>query len=249
MDIFNSSREELNALLSAERSENRKKAEMIEDLKRKLKLQNFMLSELKKTHENHLKSIQTGTCHKQTNATQINVKFTEKSIQTEAAMAAKQTQTTQTAVKFVDCCTQMDVEISEKSIQNEELIHDQAKQIVGKANVESPTREMILKWIAHDHHFGIAAKYKCKDCTYSTNKKSSFNDHIVEFCQKEVEKNMKCPVCDQMHTYRILRIHLNHYAKGKCQPQGKHAKYSTIQHQAMLNQHKLEKNAFTINRN
>lgn len=259
MNILNSSREEMNTLLTAERSESLKKTQEIEKLNQKLKLQKCVTNEMKIVHENHLKSIQNDKRNKQTQSKQTDVKFVGRSTQTD--MCTKKTQSTQTVVKFVDSFSQTDNKTAEKSIQIGKTAYNQATQtdendvcLRAEASTHQITRKMLLASIVHDH-FGMVAKsppnvismmamskkYKCANCQYSTNKKSSFDDHCAESCVTEAERNMKCPICDQMHTYRTLRLHLNHYASAKCQPQGKHAEYSPSYHKTKLNEHKLLK--------
>lgn len=264
MNMYHSSREELNVLLSNERSENRENVKMIEHLNQKLKLKEFMIRELK--------SNQTDTHNKETRSTQTNVKVVGSSTQTDLRAeetqatqtsvivfdsytqtdtCAEQTQSTQTDVKVIDSSTQIDIGTAEESNQSEEPIHDEAKKTGEKdENLHFGLHNMMLQSIAHDH-FGMVAdypplsaltdamtkKYSCDKCDFTTNKKSTYDDHY-EVCAMEVDRNMKCPVCDQMHTYRTLRLHLNHYASGKCQPTGNHAKYSPAEHYTMLEEHK-----------
>lgn len=85
-------------------------------------------------------------------------------------------------------------------------------------------------------------KYRCIDCKFVTNKKSAYVDHMAENCVKEPEKNMKCPICDSMFTYRTLRLHLNYYVTAKYKPIGKHAKFTPLDHAILLEQHKQLKN-------
>lgn len=146
-------------------------------------------------------------------------------------------------------------ELESFRVNNKFVTHHQNDVCLrAEASTHQITRKMLLASIVHDH-FGMVAKsppnvismmamskkYKCANCQYSTNKKSSFDDHCAESCVTEAERNMKCPICDQMHTYRTLRLHLNHYASAKCQPQGKHAEYSPSYHKTKLNEHKLLK--------
>lgn len=81
--------------------------------------------------------------------------------------------------------------------------------------------------------------YKCSNCSYSTAKKSSYDDHRNEFCVMAPVKNIKCPVCPKMFTYRSLRVHLNYYATGEHKPTDEHHSNQTPeQHKYLKEQHK-----------
>lgn len=79
--------------------------------------------------------------------------------------------------------------------------------------------------------------YKCQECGMSTKKKSTFDDHKAEFCVTKPVKDMVCPVCNNPHTRRSLRIHLGGLIRSLSsgrQLQGKHKNYTLKQHQALL---------------
>lgn len=82
-------------------------------------------------------------------------------------------------------------------------------------------------------------KYRCDVCNYRTNKKSAYDDHKAENCEIKPMKDMKCPICDRLFTYRTLRHHLNHFATGHHKSTGKHAKYTPFHHAFLLKQHNL----------
>lgn len=79
-------------------------------------------------------------------------------------------------------------------------------------------------------------KFKCSECkVYQTDKKSNYDEH-VKGCNKEPEKNLSCPICENMFSYRTLRQHLGHYATGKHQTSNKHhTKYNPSDHKSLLN--------------
>lgn len=81
-------------------------------------------------------------------------------------------------------------------------------------------------------------KYKCIDCGFATNKKSTYKTHVAENCVQKPTKNMECPVCKGLFTYHTLRLHLNHYVTGQYRPTGEHAKHTPFYHQHLLEQHK-----------
>lgn len=81
-------------------------------------------------------------------------------------------------------------------------------------------------------------KHQCVHCKFMTNKKSNFDDHVAEDCIQKPEKNMKCPICDGLFTYRSLRHHLNYFSTGKYIPTKQHANYTPEQHRILLHQHK-----------
>lgn len=84
-------------------------------------------------------------------------------------------------------------------------------------------------------------RYHCHNCPYWTSKKSSIKDHENEFCtssKEKISKNMICPVCKKMFTYRGLRLHFNYYISGKHVAQNDHRNYSPQDHELMIAQHK-----------
>lgn len=81
-------------------------------------------------------------------------------------------------------------------------------------------------------------KFTCTDCSFATNKKSTYDTHVAESCVRKPEKNMKCPVCKDSFTYHTLRLHLNHYATGLHRPKGEHANFTPSHHAYLLQQHK-----------
>lgn len=71
-------------------------------------------------------------------------------------------------------------------------------------------------------------RFKCPDCDYFTNKKSTMNDHRAEFCIKATPvKNIQCKMCKKWKTRRSLRLHLNNYLTGQHKATGLHAQYHT----------------------
>lgn len=218
----NSSREELIKLLEEQRNENLKKNKNIEVLNEKVIFQKVLIENYKKSME---------------------FIGTDQSTQTDVNIVLKQSRSTQSYIESSDKSVQTSTSESEST-------DDQAiKKAIGMdLSAHQSTK---FGSIAHDNlgilagNFPINAstdvtrkKYKCDNCTYVTNKKSSYDDHCAEFCAVKAKKNIKCQVCDELFTYRGLRVHLNHYASGKTKPIGKHAKYSPSQHKSMLEQHK-----------
>lgn len=76
--------------------------------------------------------------------------------------------------------------------------------------------------------------HQCGNCNYLTNKKSSYDAHIAEFCVNVPLKTIKCPICQKRFTYNGLRNHMNYYASGRYQPQHHHAKFSPADHRMFL---------------
>lgn len=116
MNILNSSREEMNTLLSVERSESLKKTQEIEMLNQKLKVQKCVINELKIAHAKELKSIQNDKRNKETQAKRTVGSAT----QTDMCMWNNKTQSTPTNTIFVDSFSQTDNQTAEKSIQTGE---------------------------------------------------------------------------------------------------------------------------------
>lgn len=77
--------------------------------------------------------------------------------------------------------------------------------------------------------------YQCHNCDKIYNKKSTYDDHVAEFCIESGDKDMKCPICPKMFTCRGLRLHLNHFATGKHKATKQHSKYTPQQHQILCN--------------
>lgn len=84
--------------------------------------------------------------------------------------------------------------------------------------------------------------FACPDCGRTLKIKYNLETHRREHCKESIEKNdknMKCPVCDQVYTYNGLRSHLNQFTgnkKGKHIARGEHSKVSPEDHKSILDE-------------
>lgn len=85
--------------------------------------------------------------------------------------------------------------------------------------------------------------YECEHCGYTTNKKSSPDDHQKEYCILKPTKDKMCPICHKMFTYRRLLGHMNYYTKSVHYAKNGHQNYSVEDHKKLLNDIKLTKNS------
>lgn len=141
-------------------------------------------------------------------------------------------------VKTIESSTQMDATT---------LYIDASTQTECVENADSMKITVSDNYVRNIHnHAQISAsisntqkfKFNCGTCGLATNKKSTYDYHKAENCDRKPEKNMKCPVCKSSFTYNTLRFHLNHYATGQHRPKGEHAKYTPSYHAYLLEQHK-----------
>lgn len=119
----------------------------------------------------------------------------------------------------IQSCTDSDDYNTNTEIENEKSIK-QAEESEIATNPEktvSTKRELI--------------QYLCPHCSYYTNKKSSMDDHVAEFCENSPVKNMQCKICFKMFTRRGLRIHFNNFTTGKHAPRGEHADFTPEIHE------------------
>lgn len=78
--------------------------------------------------------------------------------------------------------------------------------------------------------------HQCPDCGFKTPKKDTMVKHQAAYCVLKPVRDRKCPACEEFFTYDSLRLHLGYYSTGKHAATKKHAKYSTQEHQAMLDE-------------
>lgn len=204
-----------------------------------------MINELKTSNDKQKKQLAVNLV---SSSTQTDTNFIDSATQTENQFGKNQS--TQTNVEFIDCFSQTENETAEKCTQIGYSTNSETTQTDEVQEVQNVS-------IIHDHDYAAYApdppnrlvsldpmkkKYSCTECNdFSTNKKSSFDDHRAEFCKTKAVKNMRCPICDQHHTYRSLRVHLNYYTSSNCQPKGAHAGYTQDYHKKLLTEHKLKK--------
>lgn len=84
------------------------------------------------------------------------------------------------------------------------------------------------------------AKYKCPDCSYSTNKKHTLVVHQAEFCINPPIKDRECKFCRKSFTRRALRVHINQYVTCLRNRTGEHKDVSIDEHKMYLNEIKAE---------
>lgn len=75
--------------------------------------------------------------------------------------------------------------------------------------------------------------HKCARCGFVTGKKSTWTDH-QDFCTPNPSKEIKCPICHKLFTYRRLMNHFNHFASGKHKAGDSHRNYTPIQHKMII---------------
>lgn len=229
-----------------------KREEQIERLKSKLKVFETKKTADAATQIPNEKSVETATqtdaearaVTKET-ATQI---FVEKSIDIATQIDAE---------KSIDIATQIDAEVKLKITPKLQpdvnskikmvIEHNMNAEMISKFDQKSKTEQEInpkmkpkqtvkrdastVGQIKKNKTDTEIKKYKCSDCQYSTNKKSSFDDHRDEFCVKaKPVKDMQCKFCKKLKTRRALRMHLNNYLTGQHKPCGLHANFTIAQH-------------------
>lgn len=133
---------------------------------------------------------------------------------------------------------QIDVN-SQMEIANEFEISDEVVQNTAKnsENTKQPGKK-----IGKQSHVKNAA-YECDDCGFTTNKKSTLDDHQAEYCVNEPIKDSNCPICGKSFTRRSLRVHINglirSISKGR-KLRGAHETYDLKHHQDILNDIKIQ---------
>lgn len=73
----------------------------------------------------------------------------------------------------------------------------------------------------------------CPDCGYKTNKSDNLKKHQVRM-HGEIERDMKCVICEKLFLYDELRGHLRYYATGKHTSKNEHAAYTPDEHKQLL---------------
>lgn len=125
-------------------------------------------------------------------------------------------------------CEERITQIIENTSQNEiRLVSDDYVR-----NIHS-----YAKTTPYDQH----KRYRCINCSFQTNKKSSYNDHTKESCVVKPKRDRACPICHMSFTYRQLRHHLNHFVRNKHKPKNEHANFTPADHEAILEQLKNNK--------
>lgn len=81
-----------------------------------------------------------------------------------------------------------------------------------------------------------STKFKCPDCTYTTNRKHTLKVHRQEFCKTQPVKDRTCKFCLKKFTRNGLRIHLNQFLRQKHTAKGKHANVELTQIQLYLDE-------------
>lgn len=110
---------------------------------------------------------------------------------------------------------------------------DNNGEIVIDEMIESDSVQKIDHSYAKPYDEKPIRMHLCPDCRYKTNKKDNLKKHQVRK-HGEIERDMKCVICDKLFLYDELRGHLRYYATGKHTAKNEHAKYTPDEHKKLL---------------
>lgn len=173
-----------------------------------------------------------------------NMNRIELAVQTDAGSPLVEIATQTEFLNTIELTLETDAStVLSKTSTQTEMVNQNAQNAVPREIAE--TGDYIRKFhpYARSNETSVnqKPKYVCVDCKFHTNKKSSYDDHKAENCVRKPAKNVKCPICNGLFTYRSLRHHLNYFATGKHKPNKEHAEYSQQQHLFLLEEHKRSK--------
>lgn len=169
-------------------------------------------------------------------------------------------------------------QLTVKLEQSKDKIRKRNKQKIFLMNLLDKRRELIRKWKADSeaakknlnqyqaqifvskdyvrniHSYAslsdppMRKSYRCQNCPYVTNKKSTIVVHQANCGVEKLVKDMQCSICHKLFDYRRLRLHYNYFIAGLKKPEtqqhkanDEHAEYSLQYHEDLLRKHKLLK--------